>query len=103
MVTDLAEMMVERLTLFRSCNKILPTRIIVYRDGVSEGQFSIVVADELVKIKKSFRKFDTAKGTYTPKLTIVICVRAVLDSPCGSSDVCLLGETTSYTILSNER
>ncbi|KAF9036354.1 hypothetical protein BJ165DRAFT_1409108 [Panaeolus papilionaceus] len=43
MVTDLAEMMVERLTLFRSCNKILPTRIIVYRDGVSEGQFSIVL------------------------------------------------------------
>ncbi|KAF9036351.1 Piwi domain-containing protein [Panaeolus papilionaceus] len=41
--------------------------------GSGAGSELIVVADELVKIKKSFRKFDTAKGTYTPKLTIVIC------------------------------
>ncbi|PPR00949.1 hypothetical protein CVT24_000256 [Panaeolus cyanescens] len=74
MVTDLADMMVERLKLFQTRNnKALPTRIIVYRDGVSEGQFNIVVADELPKIKQSFRKFDTPRGPYTPKLTIVIC------------------------------
>jgi eukaryotic translation initiation factor 2C len=36
MVTDLAEMMEERLKLFREKNKVLPNRILVYRDGVSE-------------------------------------------------------------------
>lgn len=36
MITNLADMMVERLTAFRNKSKLLPTRIIVYRDGVSE-------------------------------------------------------------------
>lgn len=36
MITELDEMMVERLNAFRAKNKVLPTRIIVYRDGVSE-------------------------------------------------------------------
>ena len=36
MVTNLAKMMVERLTLYKTKNKNLPRRILVYRDGVSE-------------------------------------------------------------------
>lgn len=36
MVTNLAKMMWERLTLFKARNKMLPKRILVYRDGVSE-------------------------------------------------------------------
>ena len=36
MVTNLAEMMRERLSLFRKKNKNLPERVLVYRDGVSE-------------------------------------------------------------------
>jgi eukaryotic translation initiation factor 2C len=95
MVTDLEKMMVERLTLFRTRNENkLPGRILVYRDGVSEvclmcfcslkynlllcfalqGQFLIVVGEELPAMKAAFRKFNTAKGPYKPKLTIVICV-----------------------------
>ncbi|PPQ70160.1 hypothetical protein CVT24_003887 [Panaeolus cyanescens] len=70
MVAELDEMMMERLKLFQARNGFLPTRIIVYRDGVSEGQFSIVIDDELRKIKRSFRRFDSS---YAPKLTIVIC------------------------------
>ena len=95
MVTNLEKMMVERLTLFRlrSDNK-LPGRILVYRDGVSEvgstclsllkrhvklcsalqGQFLTVVGEELPAIKAAFRKFNTPKAPYQPKLTIVICV-----------------------------
>ncbi|KIP05634.1 hypothetical protein PHLGIDRAFT_91914 [Phlebiopsis gigantea 11061_1 CR5-6] len=73
MVTALDEMMIERLTLFKEKSKVLPKRVLVYRDGVSEGQFSIVVADEMPLIKKAFRKFDTAQGPYQPKLTIVVC------------------------------
>ena len=36
MITDLTEMMVERLQAFKAASKVLPTRVIVYRDGVSE-------------------------------------------------------------------
>ncbi|CAA7266206.1 unnamed protein product [Cyclocybe aegerita] len=73
MVTNLAKMMWERLTLFKTRNKVLPDRILVYRDGVSEGQFNTVVEEELPAMKLAFRKFDTAQKPYTPKLTIVIC------------------------------
>jgi eukaryotic translation initiation factor 2C len=36
MVTNLAKMTWERLTLFVQKNKLLPKRVLVYRDGVSE-------------------------------------------------------------------
>ncbi|KAH9994550.1 argonaute-like protein [Russula compacta] len=73
MITDLREMMEERLLAYRTKNRDLPQRILVYRDGVSEGQFSIVVRDEIPKIRASFRKFDTVQSQYRPKLTVVIC------------------------------
>jgi eukaryotic translation initiation factor 2C len=38
-----------------------------------QGQFSIVVEEELPLIRSACRKFDTAQGRYNPKLTIVIC------------------------------
>jgi len=73
MVTNLDRMMYERLKLFSERSKALPTRILVYRDGVSEGQFPVVVNEEMPAIKAAFKKFDTPKGPYRPKLTIVIC------------------------------
>ncbi|KAG5645156.1 hypothetical protein DXG03_006780 [Asterophora parasitica] len=73
MVTNLAKMMVDRLTLFKARSGLLPQRVLVYRDGVSEGQFPIVIDEELPAMKAAFKKFDTAKAPYLPKLTIVIC------------------------------
>ncbi|OCH92760.1 Piwi-domain-containing protein, partial [Obba rivulosa] len=74
MITDLAGMMGERIKAFQNANKgLLPQRILVYRDGVSEGQFATVVAEEMPEIKAAFKKFNTAQAQYAPKLTIVIC------------------------------
>ena len=36
MITELKEMMIERIQAFRAKSNSLPARIIVYRDGVSE-------------------------------------------------------------------
>ncbi|KAK0465234.1 argonaute-like protein [Desarmillaria tabescens] len=73
MVTNLAVMMFERLSLFRSRNRRLPERVLVYRDGVSEGQLMTVVEEEMPAIRAAFRKFDTPQQKYTPKLSIVVC------------------------------
>jgi hypothetical protein len=73
MITNLAAMMQERLLAFKGKSGALPQRVLVYRDGVSEGQFSIVVGEELPAIKAAFRKMDSPRAPYTPKLTIVIC------------------------------
>ncbi|KAJ2922390.1 hypothetical protein H1R20_g14704, partial [Candolleomyces eurysporus] len=73
MVTNLDRMMFQRLNLFLSRNKVLPERILIYRDGVSEGQFKIVIEEELPKIREAVRKFDQATKKYTPVITIVVC------------------------------
>lgn len=46
-----------------------------YRVSLSamQGQFAIVVAEEMPEVKKAFSKFNTAQKAYNPKLTIVIC------------------------------
>ncbi|KAI5118505.1 hypothetical protein M0805_004005 [Coniferiporia weirii] len=69
MITDVKKMMVERLTEYSSRQKSLPERVIVFRDGVSEGQFDQVLLLELPEIKAAFRSFKD----YKPKLTIAIC------------------------------
>lgn len=74
MITDLEPMMKERLEVWQKANqKRLPERILVYRDGVSEGQFHQVLEQEIPKIKKSFSHFNTAAKPYTPQLTVVVC------------------------------
>ncbi|PCH37525.1 argonaute-like protein [Wolfiporia cocos MD-104 SS10] len=73
MITELAAMMEERIEAYKKRSGALPERILVYRDGVSEGQFPIVVAEEMPEIRKAYRKFSTAQKQYSPKLTIVVC------------------------------
>ncbi|KAG8740062.1 hypothetical protein FRC10_004782 [Ceratobasidium sp. 414] len=73
MITELTEMMIERLTAFRIKNNVLPKRILFFRDGVSEGQFLTVRDEELPLMQKAFSKFPTKDGKpYNPKLTILI-------------------------------
>ena len=44
---QLGPMMVERLMLWKSHNKELPERILVYRDGVSESQYEALLQTEV--------------------------------------------------------
>jgi eukaryotic translation initiation factor 2C len=48
-------MVCELFHSFRNIHGVFPRRVIIYRDGVSEGQFGEVVYQEVVKIKKAFR------------------------------------------------
>ncbi|KAH8113207.1 Piwi-domain-containing protein [Phellopilus nigrolimitatus] len=69
MITGVKQMMTERLSEYLKHMKTLPERVVVFRGGVSDGQFKHVLAHELPEIKAAFRSF---KG-YSPKLTIAIC------------------------------
>ncbi|KAK2460802.1 hypothetical protein APHAL10511_007272 [Amanita phalloides] len=73
MVQALDGMMIERLKLYKGKNKKLPERILIYRDGVSEGQYHLVMEEEFPKIRAAFESFNTPQKRYQPKLTIVIC------------------------------
>ena len=73
MITDLKSIMEERLKVYQSKKRNLPSRIIIYRDGVSEGQFNLVVDEELPEVIEAFKAFGNAKQPYRPKVTVVIC------------------------------
>jgi len=59
----------ELLEQFFKQNKSYPKSIIVYRDGVSEGQFSQVIDQEIPMISEACQKL--AKN-YNPKITVFV-------------------------------
>lgn len=69
MISDLKPMMIERLEEYYKRQNKYPAKVIVFRDGVSEGQFDLVLAQELPQIRQAFRSLKNCK----PKLTIAIC------------------------------
>jgi eukaryotic translation initiation factor 2C len=71
MVSDLANMVLERLQLWkRKNNGYLPDKILVYRDGVSEGQYDLVMKNEYPAILEACKRMGYQAR---PKISIVIC------------------------------
>jgi hypothetical protein len=75
MVSALEGMVLSLLKLWEKHNSRLPENIIIYRDGVSEGQFQQVLDLELPLIRKACRQAYPATATNQgfPKITIIIC------------------------------
>ncbi|KAJ3205805.1 argonaute 1 [Clydaea vesicula] len=68
-VDDLHDMVIDLFEMFRERSKgVYPQRVIVYRDGVSEGQFSEVIFNELKSLK---RAFVTLKMNKAPTVTFL--------------------------------
>jgi eukaryotic translation initiation factor 2C len=67
-IVDLAAMMIDLLDKFKVVNKRLPSYIVIYRDGVSEGQFDEVMVKELAKLKEAFKKYEN----FDPKIMFMV-------------------------------
>jgi eukaryotic translation initiation factor 2C len=75
MVVGLDEMLKSRLRLWAKNNKgAYPENILIYRDGVSEGQYDVVLDQELPLLRKACKEVyaagDTKKGL--PRMSIII-------------------------------
>ncbi|KAK5652265.1 hypothetical protein OQA88_10613 [Cercophora sp. LCS_1] len=76
MVSGLTDMLKSRLRLWKSLGKhqTLPENILVYRDGVSEGQYQTVVDEELPLLRKAcedmYPAVDQSRGV--PRLTVIL-------------------------------
>eukprot|EP01034_Spumella_vulgaris_P033674 gene33674-41546_t len=68
----LGEPFVQLLTVFRArnCGR-WPKRIIVYRDGVSDGEFDKVVVDEVGAMKSALE--DLGHSEHTMPIAVVVC------------------------------
>ncbi|CAK3879278.1 RNA interference gene silencing (Qde2) [Lecanosticta acicola] len=71
MVAALEDMVHERLDVWQKKNGRLPSKIVIYRDGVSEGQYSTVLENELPAFQKAFQKRYGAEQKW-PKIAIII-------------------------------
>ena len=89
-IAELSDMIIERLQAFRRRSNVLPKRMIIFRDGVSEvwlpshilycpltqqkqGQYDKVIKEELPQILEAFKRIDAKNDKYHPTLSIVIC------------------------------
>ncbi|KAG8584588.1 hypothetical protein GDO81_004680 [Engystomops pustulosus] len=54
---------------WQKCNNSLPGRIIIYRDGVGDGQLQMVVDYEIPQFLGFFKE---SHSTYSPKVTLVV-------------------------------
>ena len=74
MVDSLTGMFDRRLRLWQRNPKNkgeLPRNVIIYRDGISEGQYQTVLDEELVQIKSACARV-YGVGTEQPRITIVV-------------------------------
>ena len=72
MVIHLEAMMVERLKTWQAKNnERLPNKILVYRDGVSEGEYEAVLREEFPCLQKACEKVYPIREV-KPKITLII-------------------------------
>jgi eukaryotic translation initiation factor 2C len=68
----LQEMVVERLECWRKYNnRQLPNKILLYRDGVSEGQYALVLRQELPHFEAAFAKLYGPEKNW-PKMSVIV-------------------------------
>jgi hypothetical protein len=74
-VTDLGAMLKWRLDLWRARNRnSLPENILVYRDGVSEGQYQILRDAEIPSLRSACKDLYTADQTRRglPRISVIV-------------------------------
>lgn len=71
MVTDIKEMVIERIRVWELRNRAKPKNILIYRDGVSEGQYEQVLDQEGKQVDDAIAAIYPPKGL-KPKVTIVV-------------------------------
>ncbi|XP_004295480.1 PREDICTED: protein argonaute 2 [Fragaria vesca subsp. vesca] len=66
-ILNFGDMVLELVKSYYRMNKVLPEKIVVFRDGVSEGQFDMVLNEELVDLKRALGSIQ-----YYPTITLIV-------------------------------
>ena len=75
-IAEMSKMCVERIMEYYKSVGKLPTRVLFYRDGVSLGQFNIILDEEVTAVKNSFKVISNNLGVkFDPKLTFVTILK----------------------------
>ncbi|XVF87066.1 hypothetical protein PTKIN_Ptkin18bG0090700 [Pterospermum kingtungense] len=66
-IQEFGEMCLELVEYYDHLNNVKPEKIVLFRDGVSEGQFDMVLNKELMDLKSAFQKIN-----YFPTITLIV-------------------------------
>lgn len=66
-ILHFGDMCLELFETYVRLNKVKPEKIIVFRDGVSEGQFDMVLNEEFLDLKRVF-----LTRNYSPSITLIV-------------------------------
>lgn len=76
MVANIDRYLTEALQMYKNIHKCLPERIVMYRDGVGEGQIATVEAQEVNPIIKTLERIYASEKA-TPKFAYIIVNKRV--------------------------
>lgn len=74
LIGGLTASMEQCLTKYKELNNSLPERVVLYRDGVGNGQLPFVKEYEIQQFKNAFKRIDPE---YKPKLTFVVVQKRI--------------------------
>ncbi|XP_050233749.1 protein argonaute 2-like [Mercurialis annua] len=66
-ILNFGDMCLELVETYARMNKVRPGNIVIFRDGVSEGQFDMVLNEELIDLKRAFQSI-----SYAPTVTLIV-------------------------------
>ncbi|KAK4858847.1 hypothetical protein QYF36_022923 [Acer negundo] len=66
-ILNFDDMCLELVDSYAALNKAKPDKIVIFRDGVSEGQFDMVLNEELISLKRAFQR-----RNYFPTITVIV-------------------------------
>lgn len=95
-IVNFGEMCLELVDSYARVNQVRPEKIILFRDGVSESQFDMVLNEELADIKWAFRM-----KNYNPSITLIVAQKRHQTRlfPEGDRDVGPNGNVPSGTVV----
>ena len=77
-IDSLKNCFIEAIKKYYEVNNALPERIVIYRDGVGDGQLRFVSEHEMPQLQSCFPMFENIRGgPYCPKFTIVIVSKRI--------------------------
>ncbi|GMF07766.1 unnamed protein product [Ambrosiozyma monospora] len=73
----MAQMVFERVAAYHRSVSKFPQHVIFYRDGVSYGQFDIILKEEVPQVKEALKQVAKKYNikNYNPKLTFLVIVK----------------------------
>ncbi|GFQ05617.1 protein argonaute 2 [Phtheirospermum japonicum] len=66
-IINFGSMCLDLINTYARQNRVRPARIVLFRDGVSEGQFEMVLSQEVIDFKKT-----VCVDGYNPRITVIV-------------------------------